>query len=580
MEEPGPRVNAAPPAPGSTWQQLRRQWQGLRPWERGNLLAGLTVTTYLVPQVMAYSTVAGLPPIAGLWASLPALVVYALIGTSRLLSIGPESSVALMTAAVVAPLAMGNQSEYVALAAGLALAVAAVCALATLLRLSFVSQLLSRPVLVGYMAGIAVLMIEGQLPTLLGVQTEGDSFAARVGSLVQQLDRASLLSMVTGLAVMVGIFLLARWPRIPGALIAIAAAGVVGWLLGASFEKVGEVPQGLPMPALPDLDLGQVQSVLLGAIGVSIVAFSDSTLTARAFRERSDEPIEPSRDLAALSLANAGAGLMQGMPVSSSGSRTALAKAGGASSQGYSLVVAVGLLLVLLFAGPVLSGIPRTAMAGLVIYAALQLIDVAEIRHLWQFRRVELLLAVFTFAAVLLLGVLYGVLAAIGLSVIELLARVARPHSASLGFAPDVAGMHDIGDYPSVREEPGLLVFRYDSPLFFANAEDFRRSALVEVARRQPGLRWCALNCEAIVEIDSTAVAALDDLQRDLAAQGVRLVLVRAKRELIEDLEPTGLLDRIGREHDYPTLPTMVAAYRARWPADDEDTSAPFDEAD
>ena len=547
-----PSVRIRPAAPGSRWDGA----------SRANLVTGLTVCAYLVPQVMAYSTVAGLPPTAGLWASLPALVLYALMGTSRLLSVGPESSVALMTAAVVGPIAAGNPDRYPQVAAALALAMAVILLLASLLRLAFIADLLSRPVLVGYMAGIAILMIAGQLSPWLGVGITGDGVLAEFASALQQWRQWDPVSVAMGLAVMVGVGFLARWPRLPGPLLAIIAMGLLTAAAQLSVEVVGDIPRGLPTPSLPLITWDEAQLLIVGALGVSVVAFTDTTLTARAFRERSDRDVNPRVELLALAAANAGAGLLQGMAVSSSGSRTALAKTGGAKSQAYSLVAAATLALVLVVAGPVLSGLPRAALAGLVVYAALRLVDVPELRRLWRFRRMEFLLAAATFVGVLVLGVLYGVLAAVGLSVLDLLARVARPHSAAQGFVPGMAGMHDIHDLPGVREEPGLLVFRYDSPLFFANAENFRRRAEELALQRRPAVRWVALNCEAIVEIDSTAADALEELRRDLADQDVALVLVRAKRELLDALEPTGLLDRIGRDRIYPTLPTLVAAYR------------------
>jgi high affinity sulfate transporter 1 len=529
---------------------------------RANLLAGLTVCAYLVPQVMAYATVAGLPPSAGLWACLPALVLYAILGTSRLLSVGPESSVALMTAAVVGPMVAGDPDAYAATAAALALAVAAVLFLASLLRLAFIADLLSRPVLVGYLSGIAVLMIVGQLSPLLGIDVDGDSVLTEITSALGQLADINIASLAIGVTVIVAVFVLSRWPRLPGPLLAIIAVGALAAIAGLPVDRVGEIPRGLPVPELPQVDPGTLGPLLVGALGVSVVAFTDTTLTARAFRVRTDPEIAPTLELRALAAANAGAGLLQGMAVSSSGSRTALAKAGAATSQGYSIVAAVFLSVVLLVAGPLLSGLPRAALAGLVVYAAIRLFDLDELRRLWHFRRMEFALAAFTFFGVLVLGVLYGVVAAVAVSVLEMLARVARPHAAAIGVVPGLAGMHDIDDFPTAREEPGLLVYRYDSPLFFANAENFRRIALELVEERQPGLRWVALNCEAIVEIDSTAVDALDELRRFLDDEGIRLVLVRAKRELVEALEPAGLIDRIGREYIFPTLPTLVAAFR------------------
>ena len=528
---------------------------------RANLLTGLTVCAYLVPQVMAYSTVAGLPPTAGLWASLPALVLYALLGTSRLMSVGPESSVALMTAAVVGPIAVASPDRYPQLAAALALIVAAILFLASVLRLSFIADLLSRPVLVGYMAGIAVLMIAGQLSPWLGITITGDSILDEFRSALVQWQDWDPVPLATGLAVIVGVYLLARWPRLPGPLLAIVVAGLLTAAVGLPLELVGDIPRGLPAPSLPLVTGEEAAALLVGALGVSVVAFTDTTLTARAFRKRSDPDIKPTVELRALAAANAGAGLLQGMPVSASGSRTALARTGGATSQAYSLVAAAALALVLVVAGPLLSGLPRAALAGLVVYAALRLVDVAELKRLWRFRKMEFALAAATGIGVLVLGVLYGVLAAVALSVLEMLARVARPHFAALGFVPGLSGMHDVDDFPDSREEPGLLIYRYDSPLFFANAENFRRGAL-DLLTDRPGTKWFAINCEAIVEIDSTAADVLSELRRDLVDQQVTMALVRAKRELLEALEPTGLIDEIGRDQIYPTLPNLVAAYR------------------
>jgi MFS superfamily sulfate permease-like transporter len=250
------------------------------------------------------------------------------------------------------------------------------------------------------------------------------------------------------------------------------------------------------------------------------------------------------------------------MPVSSSGSRTALALASGARSQGYSLVVAVAVVMVLMFAGPLLSAAPRAGLAALVIYAAVHLIDVAAFRSLWRFNKVEFGVAVVTGVGVLVVGILFGVLIAVGLSVLAMAARVARPHAAALGYVPGLAGMHDVHDFDEVREVPGLLIYRYDSPVFFANSENFIQQANELIAQRQPGLRWMALNCEAIVDIDSTAAEALRRLIAEVEGQGVQFCLVRAKRELIEQLQAAGLADLIGMDRMYPTLPSLVEAFR------------------
>jgi SulP family sulfate permease len=562
------------PAPELT--VVRRLFPGwtrdLAPWTRGNLIAGLTVTAYLVPQVMAYATVAGLPAIVGLWASLPALVIYALMGSSRVLSLGPESSVALMTAAVIAPLVAGDPGRYAALAAGLAAVVGLIGLIGSLLRVAFISDLLSRPVLVGYMAGIGVLMIDGQLDSFLGIDTEGDTLFSHLSEVVSALPTANLAVVALAVAVLVLLFVLARtYPRLPGPLIAVVVAAILAAVLvawGAAIPLVGTVPQGLPTPTLPALPDQDLELFALAAAGVVLVGFTDTVLTGRAFRQR-HEDLDTTTELRSMSLANIATGFLQGMPVSSSGSRTALARTSGATSQGYSLVTAAGLLLVLLVAAPALSTLPRAGLAALVIFAALQLIDVGEFRALWRFSRTEFALAVVTCAAVLVVGILNGVLVAVALSVLAMLARVARPQAAALGFVRGVPGMHDINDFDDVAEVEGLLVFRYDSPLFFANANDFTTEAMRMATAREPGLDWFALNCEAIITIDSTAAAALTSLISDLTEAGVTFCLVRAKRELLDQLDDAGMLARIGEEHIYPTLPTLVEAFRAAHPNHD-----------
>lgn len=538
----------------------------LQPLARGNLVAGLTVVAYAVPQVMAYATVAGLNPIVGLWSCLPAFVAYALLGTSRLLSLGPESSVALMTAAVVAPLAAADPAQYAGLAAGLAIAVAVIGFLASAVRLSFVADLLSRPVMVGYMAGIGVLMIDGQLDDFFGITTSESALHLHLLEVLRALPTVTWVIPLLGLVVIAILIATPRvFPRAPGPLLAVVVAAGAAWLLGRvglAVPLVGEVPQGLPLPAVPTVPVDQIPVLLIGALGVTLVAFTDTTLTARAFEDRTDPPVRPAAELRAMSVGNVAAGFLQGMPVSSSGSRTALAQASGARSQGYSLVAAVLLVAVLVIAAPALSILPEAGLAALVIYAGASLIDLAEFRSLLRFSRVEFLLAVVCAVGVLVFGILSGILVAVSLSVLAMLARVARPPSAALGFVRGLPGMHDTADFPDVAEVPGLLIFRYDSTLFFANAEDFRATARRLVAEREPDLRWFAVNCEAIVRIDATALHVFEDLVRELQGAGITVCLVRAKQDLQQQLRRAGLIDLLGTEQVYATLPELVASFR------------------
>jgi SulP family sulfate permease len=541
-----------------------------RSWLRGDLVGGLTVAAYLIPQVMAYATVAGLTPVAGLWASLPALVIYPLIGSSRLLSMGPEATTALMTAIAIGPLAAGSSARYAELAATLALIVGLMGLAAGLLRLGLVADLLSRPVLVGYMAGVALIMIAGQLGRVTGVTVTGQEFFSQLTSFVRNIGTAQPATLAVAAAVLVFLALIRwRWPGAPGALLAVllATAAVAAFSLDKhGVLVVGPIPAGFPSPQLPEVHPQVLRELLLPAFTVLIVAFSDDVLTARSFARRGED-IVANRELLALGAANVGSGFLHGFPVSSSATRTAIAVSSGSRSQVYSLVTAASVIVVLGVAGPVLARFPTAALGAIVIYAALQLIDVRAFRRLFRFRRTELLIAVSACAGVLAFNILYGVLVAIALSVVDLLVRVARPHDAVQGLVPGLAGMHDVDDYPEARTVPGLVVYRYDAPLFFANAEDFKRRALAAAGGPSEPLRWFVLNVEANVEVDFTALEAMDALRSEITDRGAVFALARVKQDLLARLEAFGLIESIGSDQLFPTLPTAVDAYR-RWVSD------------
>jgi SulP family sulfate permease len=539
-------------------------------WLRPDLVAGVTVAAYFVPQVMAYSQLAGLPAVTGLWAALGPLVLYFLLGSSRLLSLGPESTTALLTATAIGPLAAGDPARYAVLAAVLALLVGAICVVGWLARLGFLADLLSKPVLIGYLAGIAVIMMTGQLGRLTGAPVQGDSPPAEVWSAVRLFGQWRLAPVALSVVALALLLALARWtPWLPGPLIVVALAAVVTWAggLGAKgVALVGEVPSGLPVPHLPSLTAADIGLLAVPALGVALVGYTDTVLTGRAFASRGGERPDPDRELLVLGLGNLSASLVRGFPISSSGSRTAVAVAAGAKSQVYSLVAAAVIVATLLFAGPLLSTFPIPALGALVVFAAIRLIDIAEFRRIAAFRRTEFVLAVATTVGVIALDVLYGVLVAVALSVLDVLRRVARPHDGILGYVPGIAGMHDIDDYPDARPVPGLVVYRYDSPLFFANAEDFRRRALAAVAAAEAPVRWLLLNAEANIQIDSTAVDALDSLREELAGRGIVLTMARVKQDLRDDLQAAGFLDRLGPDRVFYTLPTAVEAFRHEFP--------------
>jgi SulP family sulfate permease len=537
-----------------------------RSWLRGDVIAGVTVAAYLIPQVMAYAGLAGLPPVTGLWAIMPALAIYALLGSSPQLSVGPESTTALMAATVVAPLAAGDPARYAALAAALAVIVGLLALGAWLLRLGFVADLLSHPILVGYMAGVAVIMIIGQLEKISGVPVDGDTLFAEVSSFVRGLDEMRPGTLALSLATLAFLFTVQwRFPRLPGPLLAVllATAAVAFFDLQESgIAVVGDVPAAFPTPVLPPI--ADMAELLLPAAGVLIVGYTDVVLTARAFAIKGGHEVDPNQELLALGAANVGAGLFKGFPVSSSASRTAIGAAAGSRTQVYSLVALAAVICVLLFLRPVLASFPMAALGALVIYAAVRLIDVAGFRRLASFRRSELILAISALVGVLAFDILYGILVAIALSVADVLARVARPHDAVLGRVPGLAGMHDVDDYPSARTMPGLVVYRYDSPLFFANAQDFKRRALAAAEEFDGDLKWFVLNAEANVEVDITALDALEELREELTRRGVVFAMARVKQDLLEQLDAYSLVQRIGRDRIFPTLPTAVEAYE-RW---------------
>ena len=539
-----------------------------RSWLRGDVFAGITVAAYLIPQVMAMAGVAGLPPVTGLWASLVPMLVYALLGSSRQLSVGPESTTALMTASALAPLALSGTAEYIQGAMMMALLVGVICLVAGLCRLGFLSELFSRPVLVGYMAGVALIMIVGQLDKVTGVPVDGISIVGQVKSFLSGLNKIHLPTLILTTCVLVLLLVINKLaPKFPGPLavvLAAAAAVVLFKLDDNGIELVGAIPAGLPTPTLPGIPLDQIVDMILPAAGIAVVAFTDNTLSARTFAARRGEKIDGNAELRALGFCNLSTGVTQGFPVSSSGSRTTLGDAVGSRSQVYSLVMLVTVIAFMFLGRGILETFPMAALGALVIYAALRLIDVTEFRRVARFRRSELLLALATTVSVLVFGVLYGVIVAVLLSFVELVSRLARAHDSILGFVPGMAGMHDVDDYPEAESVPGLVVYRYDAPLFFANAEDFRQSVLAAVEKNATPVEWFVLNCEAHVDPDITAVDAMAELHKELTGRGIVLVLARVKQDLHDDLQAAGFLEKLGEDRIFMTLPTAVEAFQAR----------------
>lgn len=527
------------------------------------------MAAYLVPQCLAYAELAGVPPIAGLWAILPPMLIYALLGSSPQLSVGPESTTAVMTAAAIAPIATGDGSNYASLSSLLALLVGIICCLGAVLRLGFLADLLSKPILVGYMAGVAVIMIVGQLGKISGLSLASTSLFGQIQEFLGRLPEIHPPTLI--LAACVLIFLLIvqrRFPNLPGPLLAVLLATSTVYLFHldrGGIAVIGEIPAGLPHFTPPHgFSSQQIIYLISTAIGISLVGYSDNVLTARAFAAKNGYHIDANQELLALGAVNFGNGFLQGFPVSSSGSRTAIGDALGSRSQLFSLVAFAIVVLVLLFLRPLLSLFPKAALGAIVIYAALRLIEIAEFKRLYRFKTSELGLAIITMIGVLGTDILVGVGVAVGLSVIDLFARLMRPHDAVLGEIPNLAGLHDIEDWQGAKTIPGLVIYRYDAPLCFANAENFRKRAMAAIKAEKTPVEWFILSTEAILEIDITAVDMLKELHQELSSRQIVFALARVKQELYAELQRAGLIKLIGRERIYPTLHTAIEAFYHR----------------
>ena len=538
-----------------------------RTWLRGDVLAGVTVCAYLIPQVMAYAQIAGLPAVYGLWGMCAPLLVYALVGASRQLSAGPESTTSLMTAAGVgAIVAVVGPDRWPEVASALAVVVGVLCLVGWVARLGVLATLLSKPVLVGYLAGVAVLMIASQLGKVTRLDVAGSTPFEAVVSLAAQAREVHVPTLALAAASLVVLLALWRWrPLWPGPLLVMLVGGVVAGLWGDALglQVVGPLPEGLPRPALPVVPGLDVWALVPIAAGIAVVGYSDNMLTARAFAARRREDTDAEQELLALGVVNVATGLLQGFPSSSSSSRTVLGDAMGSRTQLHSLVALLGVVAVLLVAGPLLSTFPLAALGAVIMYAAARLVDVGEIGRIARFRRSELVLTAGTAVAVVWLGVLPGIGMAVGLSILNLVRRIAHPHDGVLGYVPGLAGMHDVDDYTAAAQVPGLVVYRYDAPLVFANSHDFLTRALASVERTPTPPEWFVLNAEANTEVDITAVETVEELRATLEARGIQFALARVKQDLREDLAASGLLDAVGEGRVFPTLPTAVAAYAA-----------------
>jgi high affinity sulfate transporter 1 len=550
-----------------------------RPWLTKDIVAGLVLSTLLVPQGMAYAELAGLPPITGLYTTILCLLGYAVFGPSRVLVLGPDSSLGPMIAAVIIPIvgSGGDPAVAIGLASMLALMVGTIMAVAGIAKLGFIADLLSKPTQIGYMNGLAVTILVSQLPKLCGFSVDGSGLIAEATGFLKGLAAGDAVPAAVGIGLftLAVILVLQRWlPKVPAVLLAVVLAIAATWLLDLGergVKLVGPLPEGLPPLTLPHADWSQVPLLLIGALGITLVSLTDTISTASAFAARSGQEVRGNQEMVGIGAANIAASLFQGFPVSTSGSRTAVAFQSGARSQLTGVVGAAVIVVMLLLAPGLLRDLPQPALGAVVIAASLSLADISGTVQLWRRRRTEFVVSMAAFLGVALLGVLPGIGVAVALSVLNVFRRVWWPYQTVLGRPQNVAGYHDLRRYPDAERLPGLVMFRFDAPLIFANARVFR-DQIRRLARTDPPPRWIMIAAEPITDVDTTAADMLEDLDADMNARGVSLVFAEMKDPVRRKIDRYQLTRTIDPAHFFPTVEDAVVAYRA---ATDEEWETP-----
>jgi len=546
-----------------------------REWLVKDVVAGIVLTTLLVPQGMAYAELAGLPPITGLYTSILCLLGYAAFGPSRILVLGPDSSLGPMIAATILPLmaADGDPKRAIALASILAIMVAAIMILAAVARLGFIADLISKPTMIGYMNGLALTILVGQLPKLFGFKVDATGLISEFTAFVKGLadGKAVAAAATVGIAGIVVILVLQRWlPKVPAVLItvvlAIAATTVFG-LAGRGVSLVGVLPKGFPPLTIPDVRLADVGPLLAGALGIAVVSLADTISTSSAFAARTGQQVHGNQEMIGIGAANLAAGFFQGFPVSTSGSRTAVAERSGAKTQFTGVTGAVLIILMIVFLPGLFRNLPQPILAAVVITASLSLADIPGTVRLWRQRKVECMLSIAAFLGVALLGVLPGIAIAVGLSILNVFRRAWWPYQAVLGRVEGLEGYHDTRSYPAASHLPGLVIYRFDAPLFFANAKTFR-DEVMRMAQADPPPRWILIAAEPMTDVDTTASDVLEDLDETLNARRISLVFAELKDPVRGKIERYGLTRTIDPHHFFPTVDAAVTAFRAGTGAD------------
>jgi high affinity sulfate transporter 1 len=546
-----------------------------REWLVKDVVAGVVLSTLLVPQGMAYAELAGLPPITGLYTSILCLLGYAVFGPSRILVLGPDSSLGPMIAATILPLvtANGDAKRAVALASMLALMVGGIMVLAAVARLGFIADLISKPTMIGYMNGLALTILIGQLPKLFGFKVDGDGLIAEFIGFVEGLAKGEAVaaSAAVGIAGIALILVVQRWlPKVPAVLImvvlAIAATSVFS-LASRGVSLVGTLPKGFPPLIIPQVGLSDLGPLLAGAAGIALVSLADTISTASAFAARTGQQVHGNQEMIGIGAANLAAGLFQGFPVSTSGSRTAVAERSGAKTQLTGVTGAVLITLMIVGIPGLFRNLPNPALAAVVITASLSLADIPGTVRLARQRKTELGLSIAAFLGVALLGVLPGIGIAVALSIFNVFRRAWWPYQTVLGRVEGLEGYHDIRSYPAADHLPGLVLYRFDAPLFFANAKTFREQVR-KLARADPPPSWIVVAAEPVTDVDTTASDVLEELDEDLNARGISLVFAELKDPVRQKIERYGLTRTINPRHFFPTVEAAVIAFRLRTGAD------------
>ena len=534
-----------------------------RAWLRYDVAAGLSVAAVALPTAIAYAQLAGFPPVVGLYASILPLVVYAVLGTSRQLIVNPDAATCAMVAAIVTPLAAGNSELYTTLAVALAVMAGIACVIAGFFRLGFLADFLGKPVLVGFMNGIAISIVIGQIGKVFGFALQSERILPRLVEFVSKLDTTHLPSLAIGVTTFAVVRVARRYsPRLPAPLLALIIAVVIVKSFGLENRGVavlGEVPAGLPAIRWPPVLMSHVSALLSGAAGLALVSFTSGMITARSFASRNRYEIDVNHEFVALGACNIAAGLSQGFAVTGADSRTAISDAMGGKTQVTGLVAAAAMALVLLFLTGPLQYLPISALGAVLVSAAIGLFDWPALVRFYRIHEGEFMVCMAAMVGVVVLGALQGIAVAIGLAMLVLLYRTARPSDGVLGRVPGGLGFVDLADHHDARAVPGLLLYRFNSSLIFFNAPYFKRRVAAAAAGNR-GVTWLIVDGAPLVHLDSTGADTLVALADDLALLGVRLSLGGTTPEVRKMLERSGTLDRLGADAVFPSLRAAVAA--------------------